>query len=87
MRVLESLTVDLVVTDLVMPDAEGLQLLRDIRKLPSPPPAIAMSGGGRGPAEDYLELASRFGARETLEKPFLPSQLLAAVERVLGASP
>lgn len=87
MRVLEAEPMDLVVTDLVMPDAEGLQLLRDLRSIPSPPPAIAMSGGGRGTADDYLALARRFGARETLQKPFLPSDLLAAVGRVLGPSP
>ena len=86
MRVLQAQTFDLVLTDIVMPEAEGLQFLRDLRKLPSPPPAIAMSGGGRGTADDYLELATRFGARETLEKPFLPSQLIAAIQRVLGAS-
>lgn len=84
LEILRSQAFDLVLTDLVMPDGEGLQLLRDIRKMSSGPKSIAMSGGGRGSAQQYLELADLMGATETLEKPFTPQVLLAAIQRVLG---
>lgn len=83
LRILETSSFDLVLTDLVMPDVEGLQLLRDLRKKPSPPPVIAMSGGARGSAT-YLELASGLGAAEILAKPFTPQILIATIERVLA---
>jgi two-component system cell cycle response regulator CpdR len=75
---------DLVITDVVMPDMEGLQLVRELRALPSPPKVIVMSGGGRGTASDYLEMATRFGASATLSKPVSPQALVDAVNRVLA---
>jgi CheY-like chemotaxis protein len=65
LRLLATAEFDLVITDVVMPDMEGLQLLRELRKLSSPPRAIAMSGGGRGSAAEYLDVAKAFGAAET----------------------
>jgi DNA-binding NtrC family response regulator len=84
LRVLETSSFDLIITDLVMPDVEGLQLLREIRKRPSAPKVIAMSGGGRGSASDYLELAKLLGAAATLKKPFTPQQLIETMGRVCG---
>ena len=71
-------TFDLVLTDIVMPDMEGLQFIRSMRKANPTIPVIAMSGGGRGTADDYLEMASRFGAAKTLEKPFTLAALAHA---------
>lgn len=89
LRLLETSTFDVVITDLIMPEMEGLSLLRALRALRStkaPPKVIAMSGGGRGGATDYLEMAKMLGAAATLAKPFTQEDLAAAIERVLGAS-
>ena len=77
---------DLVLTDLIMPDVEGLQLLRDIRRLPDPPKTIAMSGGGRGSAANYLEIASAMGASATLTKPFTQRAIVDLIDQVLGTA-
>ena len=85
LRLLDTSSFDLVITDLVMPDMEGLQLLRELRTRTSPPKVIAMSGGGRGSAS-YLEMAAMFGAAATLAKPFTEQVLATAIERVLATT-
>ena len=74
---------DLLVTDLFMPEMEGLETIRLARDLQSQMPIIAMSGvyfdGG-----DYLEIAAKFGALATLKKPFRPADLVGLVARLLG---
>jgi FixJ family two-component response regulator len=54
-----------------------------MRKLRPDVPIIAMSGGGRGSAADYLDLAAKLGARKTLAKPFSTQALLDAINEVL----
>jgi CheY-like chemotaxis protein len=83
LRIVEEKRFDLVITDVVMPDMEGLQLVRALRKLSDPPRIIVMSGGGRASPGDYLGFASMFGANATLAKPFLPLTMLALVREVL----
>ncbi len=77
-------TFDLVLTDLVMPDKEGIETIMEIRKMYPDQKIVAMSGGGRGSAGDYLDLAAHLGASRTLEKPFSNEQLLDAVLEVLA---
>lgn len=83
LRALESASFDLVITDVVMPDMEGLEFLRQIRRMVVRPKTIVMSGGGRAFAGDYLALASHFGADGTLEKPISMLDLLQIVARVM----
>lgn len=78
-------TFDVVVTDIVMPDKEGIEMIIEMRKLKPDLPIIAMSGGGRGSSTDYLEMAALLGARKTLAKPFSTQALLDAVTEVLRA--
>ena len=77
---------DLVITDIVMVDGEGLDLIRALRKIDSHVKIIAMSGGGLGKADDYLNLANRFGATAVLAKPFSGPEVLACVSAVLSGS-
>ena len=62
--------VDLLITDIIMPDKEGLMLVRDLKKSLPDLRIIAMSGGGRAGAFTLLEAATQFGANAVLKKPF-----------------
>lgn len=79
---------DLVITDLVMPEKDGLEMIRELRSLDPAVKIIAMSGGGRmlGPAQLYLASARIFGAVRILAKPFNASALLQAVSDVLSGA-
>lgn len=74
---------DVIITDIVMPGKEGLKTILELRRKAPGVQIIAISGGGRIPADEYLSLASRFGAAHTLMKPVSPQQLLAAVASIL----
>jgi len=75
---------DLVITDLIMPDKEGIQIIRELRKENPQIRIIAMSAGGRGGATDYLKWARLMGAKQCLSKPIRRDDLLAAVQAVLA---
>jgi len=75
---------DLVVTDIVMPDMEGLQTIIELRALDSRVKILAISGGGTFVPEGYLKSARMLGADEGLEKPFTVQQLVDAVNGLLG---
>ena len=77
---------DLVITDIVMVDGEGLDMIRALRKLDAHVKIIAMSGGGLGKPDDYLSLADKFGATTILPKPFSGPEVLAVVAAVLAGS-
>jgi DNA-binding NtrC family response regulator len=74
---------DLVITDIFMPDVEGIEAIREFRRLRPEMPVIAISGVDFDGA-DYLGVAHKFGAVATLKKPFLPDELLELVSRVLS---
>ena len=73
---------DLVITDIVMPDKDGIDVVRALREQVPPVPIIAISGAGDS-AEDYLDLAYRMGAVKVLLKPFTIGALIAAVNELL----
>src|SRR4051812_49974789 len=74
----------LVITDIVMPQKEGLQTIIELRQQSPDVKVIAMSGGGRYCNADYLKLAKKFGARATLTKPFMRDEMLDLVRETLG---
>jgi len=75
---------DLLITDLVMPEKEGIEVLIALRDRLPPVNIIAMSGGGLGKAETYLRSATLLGAARVLKKPFSNEALLAAVNELLA---
>ncbi len=75
---------ELVITDIVMPDKEGLELIRELRQARLEMKIIATSGSEHPGTEVYLKIAKMFGAAEVLVKPFSEQELLAAVHQVLG---
>ena len=77
---------DVIVTDVLMPETDGLEFLPRLKARYPDLPVIAMSGGGEKGDQLYLHLASRFGASACLAKPFSGSKLLAAVERALAGA-
>lgn len=75
---------DLVITDILMPEKDGVELIMDLQESYPEVKIIAMSGGGRGlDAQFSLRIAKDFGAVQQLEKPFTQKQVLATVRRVL----
>ncbi|SRR6266404_999333 len=70
---------DLVITDLVMPDKDGLEVIIDLRRKNQNVRIIAMSGAGPGTGAMYLKAAQRLGADLTLSKPFGNQEFLKAV--------
>lgn len=75
---------DLVITDIIMPDMEGLETVMSLRKFSPHLKIIAMSAGGKGSADDYLEMAARFGATKTIRKPFEAEEFMRVVGEVLA---
>ncbi len=77
---------DLIVTDIIMPEKEGIQTIIDIRKQDPKLPIIAISGGGRIGNTDFLQIAARLGASTTLPKPFDPEVLVGLVRQFAEAA-
>ncbi|MDF1572851.1 MAG: response regulator [Bacteroidales bacterium] len=76
-------TPDLVITDIIMPEKEGLEIIREMKKQHPALKIIAISGGGRISAESYLETAGHFGANRIFQKPFTQSEIVSAVKSLL----
>lgn len=73
---------DLIITDLVMPDKEGLETIKDIKDTNPDIPVIAISGGGLIDPETYLLLAKNLGAAYTFSKPLDRNKLVEAVKEL-----
>ena len=77
---------DLVITDLIMPEKEGLETIQDIRREFPGTRIIAMSGGSPNMRFDFLQIAQAMGALRTLQKPFTMEEFISNVREVLGES-
>jgi DNA-binding response OmpR family regulator len=86
LKAFDELAPDLVITDILMPEKEGMETISDLRRLAARVPIIAISGGGRVGNMDFLAAARQFGADRTFTKPFEPDQVLAAVSELLEAA-
>jgi CheY-like chemotaxis protein len=82
LRVLRERPVDLVITDILMPDMDGLEVTRNVRREFPRVKIIAMTGGQQ--AIDYCQVARLLGAHDTLIKPIASERLLEAVARLLA---
>jgi DNA-binding response OmpR family regulator len=74
---------ELVITDILMPDTDGIELITRLRREKPDVPIIAISGGGKCPAELYLSSSQYLGATRTLPKPFRREELLQTVDEIL----
>lgn len=74
---------DLIITDLIMPEQEGIETIAEIRRRDADVPIVAISGGGRLGPGDYLETARYLGANASLAKPFGRQELITVVDSLL----
>jgi CheY-like chemotaxis protein len=77
---------DLVITDIIMPEKEGIETIRELKGAFPDTKIIAISGGGRVGPSDYLKMAKLLGAQRTIAKPFDRSEMLSAVKEAIGAT-
>jgi DNA-binding response OmpR family regulator len=84
MKVLRAQSIDLVITDINMPDMDGIEVIAQLREAADAVPVIAMSGGGLFAKELLLANAEMLGAVHTLAKPFDLDDLAAAVREALA---
>lgn len=75
---------DVTITDIIMPDVEGIETIRELRKQFDAKNIIAISGGSRKNTFDYLAMAERLGATLVLRKPIDPRSLIIAVEQLVA---
>jgi DNA-binding NtrC family response regulator len=85
LELFQKIKADLVITDIIMPEKEGLETIREMKRMRSDLKIIAMSGGGKISADNYLETARIFGASLVLEKPFSQKTMVDAVIDLLGS--
>jgi CheY-like chemotaxis protein len=83
-RQYDSYNPDLVVTDIIMPEKDGIEALFEIKQKDNDAKIIAVSGGGRIAPGNYLDVAKKLGAIATFEKPVKPEILLTAIKDVLA---
>lgn len=74
---------DLIITDLIMPNKDGIGMIIDLKKEFPEVKIIAMSGGGLNKPDGYLEGAKKLGAARTMTKPIDREEMLRAVKNIL----
>lgn len=76
--------VDLIITDIIMPNKEGVETIIELKGEQPDLKIIAISGGGRTRNLDFLKLAGDYGADKVLAKPFTATEIMTAVKECLG---
>jgi YesN/AraC family two-component response regulator len=84
-QLLRQQAVDLVITDIFMPEKEGIETILELRTRWPDLKIIAISGGGGQHGVDYLAAAEQLGAIRSMGKPFRREELLAVVRAALGS--
>ena len=74
---------DLIITDLIMPEKEGIETIRELRLDYPDAKIIAMSGGGNLDPEQYLQIAEGLGVLKTFSKPFMREEIIEAVNELI----
>jgi len=87
LRMFSAARPDVIVTDMIMPEANGLDTIREILSIDSQARIIAMSGGSLAGSDYYLIVAKTLGAMYVLPKPFEPDELMQVIKTCLGSSP
>lgn len=77
---------ELVITDLIMPQKEGIETISELKKMDPDIKIIAISGGGRIGPDSYLHFAEKLGAKYTFAKPVDRKEILDAIHHLLENS-
>ncbi|MBF0382831.1 MAG: response regulator [Magnetococcales bacterium] len=86
LKMLEEKPFDVLITDIFMPEKDGIELLRDLRKTNLEIKIIAISGGGQNYSPDMaLGVAEMLGTAKTLNKPFTKKDLLPILDELLAS--
>jgi DNA-binding response OmpR family regulator len=75
---------DLVITDLIMPDEDGLKVIIRLKELKPEIKIIAITGGGKAGPVNYLNMAKTLGAHYVLPKPFSVNELISKIDFLLN---
>jgi len=84
LRLFRSEKPDLVITDIIMPEKEGIQTIVEMRREQPSAKIIAVSGGGRIGNADFLKVARSMGANDVIAKPVDPDDFAARIKRCLS---
>lgn len=76
-------TPDLVITDIIMPEMEGISFIKELRSHDKSIPIIAMTGNVHGRMEEFLDISAKLGADEILRKPIKSQDFLEAINKLL----
>jgi CheY-like chemotaxis protein len=74
----------LIITDILMPGMEGMETLLEVRKIMPQTKVLVVSGSAGATQANYLAMAEKLGADAILAKPFLPNELTAIVDKLIG---
>ena len=83
-KLIEKFAIDLLITDILMPDKEGMELIGEVRQKYPLVKIIAMSGGGFIAGAKYLGSAEKLGSSYSLNNPFTKDELISAIKHVLS---
>ena len=78
-------TYDVIITDIIMPEGDGFEVVLDLRRMGMSDRTIAISGGGRTSAEDYLATEQHFDVAAIFSKPLDLQQLRNKVDEIIKA--
>ncbi len=83
-RIYRTEKIDLMITDLIMPNKEGIETILEAKNAHPTLNIIAISGGGHSAGPDFLRMAKIMGADLAFRKPFQPKEIVAAVDELLS---
>ena len=76
-------TPDLVITDIIMPEMEGISFIRELRAHNKDIPIIAMTGNVHGRMEEFLDISSKLGADAILRKPIKSQEFIETINKLI----
>ncbi|MEO5355518.1 MAG: response regulator, partial [Magnetococcus sp. XQGC-1] len=82
-KIFENIHIDLILTDIYMPDMDGLGVLLKLKEIDSNVKIIAMSGGSKRLGQEFLNFTKAFGAHFAIKKPFSNDELLLSIKSLL----